>query len=146
MSNGKKCKKNMDEEMGLKKRGKIEVISGRVFYRGEPYYHVFHVTAASEEDLPLEYLNGYPHCYYTETYDYSIHDTKRMIHIEWVQDNKVVKRTIQVGSRYSVAEYNTLISQLTVAGERLAALIADWKKMCFRDGKNIWHGTRVDAI
>ncbi len=142
----KKEQARIDKEMGLTKRGRIKIVSKRIFVKGEPHYEILHVEAAKENDLPPSYTQGFPCCYYVETYDYKNRCYMKLLHIRWIEDGKLKTHNIKVGDNYKIQEFNTLMSYVEAAGERLTSLINGWKKICFKDGVNVWKGNRIDTI
>lgn len=135
-----------DKEMGMGRRGKIKIVSKRIFIKGEPHYKVLHIQAATEDKLPRSYLQGYPCCYYVETYNFSERCNVKMLHVQWMENGEKMTHLIKIGNCYKVGEFEKLIKQIEASGERLASLIDCWRKMCFNNGNNIWKGNRIDDI
>ncbi len=145
---------DMDKEMGLPRRGRMKVVSERVFIKGEPHYKVLHIEALEARDLPDEYLNnsvkhGWPCCwleiYYYSEQDDDVDDVK-VLEIRTPEDNGEGKYSLVVGGLYPEPEYDRLMSYVEKAGNRLAILLDQWKRRCFVNGRNVWKGTRVDVF
>ncbi|HOB78467.1 MAG TPA: hypothetical protein PKI65_08290 [Bacteroidales bacterium] len=120
--------------------GRIKVVSERIFVNGEPLYKIQHVEAAPMNKLPDSYLNGYPYCYYVRT------QHSEYLEVSWIDNDKVVTHYIVVGEVYTVQNFDMIIEHVREAGERLSNMFKGWREMCFKDGVNIWKGTRVDII
>lgn len=131
---------DVEKEMGLKPRGKIKIVSKKVFIRGEPHYIVTHVEAAQSIDLPESYIFGVPCCYYQEV------NNSKMLHVRYLKDGISKTRNIYIGGSYRVDEFEELISHIKDAGKRLSNLIKNYKETYFKDGENLWQGERIDII
>lgn len=131
---------NIEKEMKLTPRGKIKIVSKKVFLRGEPHYKVVHIEAAPSIDLPESYILGYPCCYYEEVYD------SRYLHVRWIEKGIIKTKNVYIGSTYRIDEFEELISHIKDAGKRLSNLIKGYKETYFKDGENLWQGERIDII
>jgi len=133
----------IDKEMGLKPRGRIKVVSEKIFIKGEPFYKVKYVEAAAMNDLPPSYLDGYPHCYYVP----GSYNDPGYLDVYWIENGTKRTNYLKPGKVYKVQQFEMIMKQIKEAGERLATMIEEWRKMCFdENGVNTWKGTRIDVI
>ena len=135
---------NIEKEMKLTPRGKIKIVSKKVFLRGEPHYEVVHIEAALSIDLPESYILGYPCCYY-RVLEEEVYDS-RYLHVRWIEKRIIKTKNIYIGSTYRIDEFEELISHIKDAGKRLSNLIKSYKETYFKDGENLWQGERIDII
>ena len=135
---------NIEKEMKLNPRGKIKIVSKKVFLRGEPHYEVVHIEAALSIDLPESYILGYPCCYY-RVLEEEVYDS-RYLHVRWIEKRIIKTKNIYIGSTYRIDEFEELISHIKDAGKRLSNLIKSYKETYFKDGENLWQGERIDII
>ena len=133
-----------EKEMKLTPRGKIKIVSKKVFLRGEPHYEVVHIEAALSIDLPESYILGYPCCYY-RVLEEEVYDS-RYLHVRWIEEGIIKTKNIYIGSTYRIDEFEELISHIKDAGKRLSNLIKSYKETYFKDGENLWQGERIDII
>lgn len=146
----RKCA-GIDKEMVIKPRGRIKIVSEMVFIKGEPHYKVLHIEAAYSRDLPDTYINGCPSCWCTdEIYDGPGYEEVRRVKILNImcrdKDEGLMSCSLREGGVYTVQKYNMMIAFVEEAGKRLSTLLEQWRNMCFKDGNNVWKGTRVDVI
>ncbi len=142
----------MDKIMGIPRRGRMKIVSEKVFLKGEPHYKVLHIEALEARDLPEEYLknsvkHGWPCCWLESYYsDQDDMDNVKVLEIRVPGDFEEESYSLAVGGLYTEQEYDRLISYVEKAGNRLSLLIDQWRRRCFKDGENIWKGTRVDVF
>jgi len=144
IENIKKEEKEMSKkETKLAPLGRIKVIAERIMIGREPFYRVQRVKAATMNDLPPSYLDGYPRCYYVP----GLYNNPGYLDVYWLENG--VKRTgyLKPGKVYKVQEFDMIMEHIKEAGDRLTTMIKEWQKMCFdENGVNTWKGTRIDVI